>query len=110
MKTITNYIKRFLLLAAMAAISATALGAGAYCDSTVTGGTISYETTATNTYKVTYTSTCQLESVYNCNFYYYDNVGEGKQMSFSKIDGDGYVWAATFVTTYTNGNLTYAND
>lgn len=27
MKTITNYIKRFLLLAAMAAISATALGA-----------------------------------------------------------------------------------
>ncbi len=109
MKTITNYIKRFLLLAAMAAISATALGAGAYCDSTVTGGTISYETTATNTYKVTYTSTYQLESVYNCNFYYRDNGGDGVQMSFSKIDGDGYVWAATFVTTYTAGDLTYAN-
>ena len=30
MKTITNYIKRFLLLAAMAAISATALGAETY--------------------------------------------------------------------------------
>lgn len=109
MKTITNYIKRFLLLAAMAVMSATALGAGAYCDSTVTGGTISYETTATNTYKVTYTSTYQLESVYNCNFYYYDNEDKGVKMSFSQIDVDGYVWAATFVTTHTNGNLTYSN-
>src|SRR5574344_142804 len=109
MKTITNYIKRFLLLAAMAAISATALGAGTYCDYGVTGGTISYETTATNTYKVTYTSTYQLESVYNCNFYYRDNVGAGQQMSFSKIDVNGYVWAATFVTTYTAGDLTYSN-
>ncbi|NCC99113.1 MAG: hypothetical protein EOL95_05325 [Bacteroidia bacterium] len=109
MKTITNYIKRFLLLAAMAVMSATALGAGAYCDSTVTDGTISYETTATNTYKVTYTSTYQLTSVYNCNFYYRDNVGAGQQMSFSKVDGDGYVWAATFTTTYTAGDLTYAN-
>lgn len=109
MKTITNYIKRFLLLAAMAAISATALGAGTYCDYAVTGGTISYETTATNTYKVTYTSTYQLESVYNCNFYYRDNVGAGQQMSFSKIDVNGYVWAATFVTTYTAGDLTYSN-
>lgn len=111
MKTITNYIKRFLLLAAMAVMSATALGAGTYCDYEVTGGvgTISYETTATNTYKVTYTSTYQLTSVYNCNFYYRDNVGEGKQMSFSKIDVDGYVWAATFVTTYTAGDLTYHN-
>lgn len=109
MKTITNYIKRFLLLAAMAAISATALGAGTYCDFAVTDGTISYETTATNTYKVTYTSTYQLTSVYNCNFYYRDDVGAGQPMSFSKVDGDGYVWAATFVTTYTAGDLTYNN-
>lgn len=109
MKTITNYIKRFLLLAAMAAISATALGAGTYCDYAVTGGTMSYETTATNTYKVTYTSTSVLTSVANCNFYYRDNGGNGVQMSFSKVDVDGYVWAATFVTTYTAGDLTYAN-
>ncbi len=109
MKTITNYIKRFLLLAAMAVISATALGAGTYCDYAVTGGTMSYETTATNTYKVTYTSTSVLTSVANCNFYYRDNGGNGVQMSFSKVDGDGYIWAATFVTTYTAGDLTYAN-
>ena len=109
MKTITNYIKRFLLLAAMAAMSATALGAGTYCDYAVTGGTMSYETTTANTYKVTYTSTDALTSVYNCNFYYRDNVGSGVQMSFSQIDGDGYVWAATFVTTYAAGDLTYAN-
>ncbi len=109
MKTITNYIKRFLLLAAMAAMSATALGAGTYCDYDVTGGTISYETTAINTYKVTYTSTSVLTDVYNCNFYYRDNGGSGVQMSFSKVDVDGYVWAATFVTTYTAGDLTYAN-
>ena len=109
MKTITNYIKRFLLLAAMAVMSATALGAGAYCDSTVTGGTMSYETTATNTYKVTYTSTYQLTGVANCNFYYRNNAGNGVVMPFSKIDEDGYVWAATFETTYTAGDLTYAN-
>ncbi|HOR40427.1 MAG TPA: fibronectin type III domain-containing protein, partial [Paludibacteraceae bacterium] len=95
--------------AAMAVISATALGAGTYCDYAVTGGTMSYETTATNTYKVTYTSTSVLTSVANCNFYYRDNGGNGVQMSFSKVDVDGYVWAATFVTTYTAGDLTYAN-
>lgn len=39
MKTITNYIKRFLLLAAMAVMSATALGAGTCSSVTVTIGT-----------------------------------------------------------------------